>query len=160
MTQTPFGFDTPEDSPGYMLWQTTMIWQRLIKKALEPYQITHAQFVIMATILWRHKQNKTVTQVDIIEMTNLDKMTVSKSLRLLESKNLVKRWEHHTDTRAKMMVLSFDGEILVNTIVQKVEAVDAKFFGKLPKGQVAGLIRAMQDLTSSETASAPGPTIL
>jgi len=43
-----------EDSPGLLLWQTTIFWQRMIKKALEPYGISHAQFVIMVILLWWH----------------------------------------------------------------------------------------------------------
>lgn len=50
MSNLPFGFDKPEDSPGFLLWQTTMIWQRQIKKALEQYNVSHAQFVIIATL--------------------------------------------------------------------------------------------------------------
>ena len=30
MSKAPFGFDKPEDSPGFVLWQTTTTWQRLI----------------------------------------------------------------------------------------------------------------------------------
>jgi hypothetical protein len=47
-----FSFDAPEDSPGLLLWQTTVTWQRQIKKALDPYDIAHAQFVIMAITFW------------------------------------------------------------------------------------------------------------
>lgn len=59
MSDLPFGFDKPEDSPGFLLWQTTMIWQRQIKRSLEPYDISHAQFVIMATLMWfeAHRYN-------------------------------------------------------------------------------------------------------
>ena len=52
MSNLPFGFDTPENSPEFLLWQTTMIWQRQIKKALEQYNVSHAQFVIIATLMW------------------------------------------------------------------------------------------------------------
>lgn len=41
MSELPFGFDKPADSPGFLLWQTTITWQRLIKDALEPYDISH-----------------------------------------------------------------------------------------------------------------------
>ncbi len=36
MTDSVFGFEQPEHSPGFLLWQTTITWQRLIKKALDP----------------------------------------------------------------------------------------------------------------------------
>ena len=71
----------PEDSPGFLLWQTTISWQRMIKKALESHDISHAQFVIMAILLWWHSKEKDVTQIDIVTMSKLDKMTVSKSLK-------------------------------------------------------------------------------
>ena len=81
MSKTPFGFKTPEDSPGFLLWQTNTTWQRLIKKPLEQHNISHAQFVIMALLLWFEGQNTEVAQVDIVRMSKLDKMTVSKSLK-------------------------------------------------------------------------------
>ena len=41
----------PTKNSGYMLWQTTLGWQRLIRLALEPYGITQVQFVLM-TCVW------------------------------------------------------------------------------------------------------------
>ena len=101
MIDLPFGFDKPEDSPGFLLWQTTMVWQRLIKKALEAHDISHAQFVIMATLLWFEAHHYDTTQILIVNWSKLDKMTVSKSLKKLVVQGLVKRMEHQTDTRAK-----------------------------------------------------------
>jgi len=60
MIEQPFSVDAPEDSLGFLLWQTTTFWHRLIKKALEPYGISHAQFVIMAILLWWQTQEKRV----------------------------------------------------------------------------------------------------
>ena len=48
----PFGLEAPENSLGFMLWQTTVLWQRQIKKSLEPCDISHAHFVIMAILMW------------------------------------------------------------------------------------------------------------
>jgi hypothetical protein len=33
--KSAFGFEVPEASPGFLLWQTTTAWQRLIKKMLD-----------------------------------------------------------------------------------------------------------------------------
>ncbi len=52
MADLTFSVEHPEDSSGLLLWQTTITWQRLIKKALEPYSISHARFVILAIVLW------------------------------------------------------------------------------------------------------------
>jgi DNA-binding MarR family transcriptional regulator len=133
MPDLPFGFERPEDSPGFLLWQTTMIWQRLIKKALEPFDISHAQFVILATVLWFHAHQHETTQINIIEWTNLDKMTVSKSLKKLVLMKLVERSEHKQDTRAKIVSLTKKGRALTSKLVTIVENIDRQYFERLSK---------------------------
>lgn len=130
MSKLPFGFDKPEDSPGFLLWQTTVAWQKLIKKALEPFAIPHAQFVIMAILLWLEEHDYDTTQMLIAKWSKLDKMTVSKSLKKLVVQGLVKRTEHKTDTRAKSVKLSVKGKTLIYKLIPIVEKVDADFFGK------------------------------
>lgn len=150
MINSPFGFDAPEDSPGFLLWQTTISWQRMIKKALEPHDISHAQFVIMAILLWWHGKEKDVTQIDIVTMSKLDKMTVSKSLKKLVGMDLVARHENQEDTRAKSVQLTKLGVALAGKLVPIVEGVDEDFFAKLPKKQEKDLIVILQKLTVTE----------
>ena len=150
MINPPFGFDAPEDSPGFLLWQTTISWQRMIKKALEPHDISHAQFVIIAILLWWHGQKKEVTQIDIVTMSKLDKMTVSKSLKKLVGMDLVARHENQEDTRAKSVQLTKSGVTLAGKLVPIVEGVDEDFFGKIKKKQKKDLIVILQKLTVTE----------
>lgn len=147
----PFGFEQPEDSPGFLLWQTTMIWQRHIKKALEPYGISHAQFVIMATLLWLEAHNSTTTQILIVNLSKLDKMTVSKSLKKLVALGLVRRTEHETDTRAKSVTLTDQGKSLVHQLVPIVEGIDGKFFEKASRLEQQSLIQVLRKLTNTPT---------
>src|SRR5579871_2217736 len=99
MTNPVFGFDQPEDSPGFMLWQTTISWQRLIKRALDTHDISHAQFVILAISLWLENHQEEVSQGVIIRLSKLDKMTVSKALKKLVAEGYINRTEHKQDTR-------------------------------------------------------------
>jgi DNA-binding MarR family transcriptional regulator len=149
MVKAPFGFETPEDSPGFLLWQTTITWQRLIKKALEPYQISHAQFVIMAILLWFEQHGYDTTQVLIVNWSKLDKMTVSQALKKLVTEGLVVRAEHKTDTRAKNVKLSSKGKVLVNKLVPKIEQIDEEFFGAVSQADQKSIIRILNKLTSS-----------
>jgi MarR family transcriptional regulator, organic hydroperoxide resistance regulator len=135
MKNSPFSVDTAEQSAGLLLWQTTTLWQRLIKKALEEYSIPHSQFVIMATLLWFEKQNYETTQIAIADWTKLDKMTVSKSLKQLIQLNLVKRKEHTRDTRAKTISLTAKGKTLIIQLIPIVEEIDAQFFRAIPVKQ-------------------------
>lgn len=147
MSDLPFGFDKPEDSPGFLLWQTTMVWQRQIKKSLEIHGVSHAQFVIMATLLWFESHGFETTQTLIINWSKLDKMTVSKSLKILADTGLVHRIEHKTDTRAKSVSLTNNGKSLAHKLVPIVEAIDAKFFGTLSNEKQQSLIAILQQLT-------------
>ncbi len=144
----PFGFHKPEDSPGFLLWQTTMIWQRQIKKALESYDISHAQFVIMATLMWFEAHHYDTTQISIVNWSKLDKMTVSQSLKKLVALGYVNRIEHETDTRAKSVSLTEKGKERVRTLVPIVEGIDSLFFGKVSHKEQKSLIHILGKLTA------------
>jgi len=148
--KSPFGFEQAQDSPGFTLWQTTTLWQRQIKKALDPHDISHAQFVIMATLLWFENHDHETTQAAIIDWTKLDKMTVSKSLKKLALQKLVKRSEHAMDTRAKNVALTKKGITLASTLVPLVEAVDDNFFGKASISDQKTLIALLNNLIRDE----------
>jgi len=150
MANTIFGFEKPEHSPGFLLWQTTIIWQRRIKKALDPYDISHAQFVILANVLWFEGINQIPTQILIVRSTKLDKMTVSKSLKKLVFQRLIKRVEHKDDTRAKSVYLTTKGKALISKLVPIVEKIDEEFFGMTNKSNQQSLIHILADLVFKE----------
>ncbi|SFC49405.1 DNA-binding transcriptional regulator, MarR family [Flexibacter flexilis DSM 6793] len=126
-----FSFEEAEDSAGFLLWQVTNLWQREIRKALEPHQLTHSQFVLMASIHWLTLHNQEVTQVVLSNNTKIDPMTTSTVLRTLQTKGLVERHEHSTDTRAKVVRLTAQGTAIVKEAVVTVENFDRTFFASL-----------------------------
>ncbi len=148
MAKLPFGFDKPEDSPGFLLWQTTLTWQRHIKKALEIYDVTHPQFVIMALLLWFEAHNYDTTQILITNWSKLDKMTVSSSLKKLVLLGYVHRIEHKTDTRAKSVSVTPKGKDLVRKLVPIVEEIDSVFFAKASTSDQKSLIRILKILAA------------
>ncbi len=126
-----FSVDKAEDSSGFLLWQVTNLWQREIKKALEPFDLTHSQFVLMASIHWLGLQKQDVTQIVLSSHTKIDPMTTSTVLRTLQTKGFLERHEHATDTRAKTVGLTEAGKKTVKQAVKAVEAFDKSFFSKL-----------------------------
>jgi DNA-binding MarR family transcriptional regulator len=123
-----FGFDKAEDSSGFLLWQVTNLWQREIKKALEKFDLTHSQFVLLASTHWLSMHNQEVTQVVLSAHTKIDPMTTSTVLRTLQTKGLLKRQEHSTDTRAKSVALTDEGKKVIKQAVIAVEKFDESFF--------------------------------
>lgn len=148
MSDLPFNFDKPEDSPGFLLWQTTMIWQRKIKKALEPHGISHPQFVIMAMLMWFEAHHYDTTQILIANWSKLDKMTVSKSLKKLVTLRYVHRIEHKIDTRAKSISLTEKGKEMVRRLVPIVEGIDGILFGKASYQEQKSLMQILAKLVA------------
>jgi DNA-binding MarR family transcriptional regulator len=126
-----FKFKSPNDSPGYLLGQLMMLWQRKQKKVLDPLGLTSTQFILLASLGWLSKKNSSVTQVDIANQANFDRMMVSKVLRTLEEKKFVTRQGHETDTRAKIIRLTKSGEHILQKAIIEIENADIDFFASL-----------------------------
>lgn len=150
MDKLTFSFNKPEKSPGFLLWQTTVTWQRLIKRALDPHNISHGQFVILAVLLWYEETKQTPIQSEIVNRTKLDKMTVSSSLKKLVANNLVERKEHQQDTRAKSVCLTQKGKTLVKKLVPIIESIDEDFFSSINKNDQQSLVRLLNDIANSQ----------
>ncbi len=128
-----FHFKDPLDSPGYLLGQLTMLWQRKLKRVLDPLDLTHTQFALLCALAWRSRESDNVTQVDIANQSNADRMMVSKVLRTLEEKKFITRKGHQTDTRAKTIGLTELGETVLQKAIISVENADLEFFATLNK---------------------------
>ncbi len=126
-----FHFKKPNDSPGYLLGQLTLLWQRKQKKVLDPLDLTQTQFMLLASLGWLSKKSDAVTQVDIANQSNADRMMVSKVLRTLEEKGFITRQEHETDTRAKIIRLTANGAVILQKALIEIINADAEFFATL-----------------------------
>jgi DNA-binding MarR family transcriptional regulator len=136
-------FETPELSPGFLLWRVATRWQRQIRAALEPLDLTHAQFVLLATASWLGLGDTgAITQAVIAEHAGTDAVMTSEVLRTLERRRLVKRLPHPIDARAKQIVVTAAGRSLAEKAIAIVEQVDATFFDA-PTPEMRALARAM-----------------
>lgn len=131
MASSSFKFFKMEQSTGFLLWQVTNLWQREIRKALETYDLTHSQFVILANILYLQEKQHQCTQILISTTTKIDPMTTSAILKTLETKNFILRKENPLDTRAKLVHLTDLGSRITKQAVNIVEGFDEKFFESL-----------------------------
>lgn len=120
-----------EESTGYLLYHLTTLLQRTMKRELDKLEITHTQFIILATLFRLSENTKNVTQINIASESRTDKMMVSKILRTLQVKNLVTREEHITDTRAKTILITEDGKSLFKKAFVIVKGVEKTFFEPL-----------------------------
>jgi DNA-binding MarR family transcriptional regulator len=127
----PSQFDTPDQSPGFLLWQVANDWQRRTRLALKTLALTHVQFVLLASTAWLNQTNQPVTQVRLATYAHLDIMMTSQVLRTLEKKGLLERASHPTDMRAKSIHLTETGQSLLARALPLVEETDKQFFDTL-----------------------------
>lgn len=120
--------DRPTESPGFLLWRVTNLWQRRLRAALEPLDLTHAQFVVLAGAAWLTREDEPLTQVQLANHAKIDVMMTSQVLRTLENKGLIERTEHPTDSRAKWIRPTAAGYALVKRAVSAADQADHAFF--------------------------------
>jgi DNA-binding MarR family transcriptional regulator len=125
-------FGGPERSPGLLLWRTTLAWQRRIRSALRPHDLTHVQFVLLASLWWLEDRGPGApTQARLAEQAGTDPMMTSQVVRRLEARGLLERTADPSDGRARQLGLTDRGRDLVARALVDVERADSEYFGPL-----------------------------
>jgi DNA-binding MarR family transcriptional regulator len=146
----PFG-SRPAVSPGFLLWRTTLRWQREVAAALKPLGLTHVQFVLLASVWWLTERAGTAadlpSQTQVATYAETDVMMTSSVLRTLESRGLVTRAADPADARVKRLAVTDEGRRRALHAVEVVEAVDAAFFERAhDREQVLDVLRQLADI--------------
>jgi DNA-binding MarR family transcriptional regulator len=134
----------PDESPGFLLWHVTLRWQRGIAMALAPLDLTHVQFVLLASAWWLNRGGDAPNQLTVARHAGTDVKMTSQVLRKLEEKGLIERTVDAADARARLLWVTERGADLAQRAVQLVEAADAAFFAG---ADAAAVIRVLKPLT-------------
>ena len=124
------GFASAEESPGLLLWRVTNRWQAAQRATLKPFDLTHVQFVLLASLTWLGTDGP-MTQRELSEHAHTDPMMTSQVLRALEKKGLIRRAPHPSDARAWALTVTDEGASQANDANAVVEEVDRAFFAPL-----------------------------
>lgn len=131
-----FSYSKPEENSGYLLWQVTMQWQLSMNRALGKMDLTLTQFSLMAGLYWLSNQNQALTQQQLADYANTDKMMTSKVLATLEKKQFIERVKDPNDSRAKQLKITDKGTDALRAAYQIVQQVDEVFFKNVVKDKV------------------------
>jgi len=143
---------TAEQSPGFLLWRATLSWQRDIRAALAPYELTHVQFVLLASLWWleEHGTGQPI-QADLAEHAGTDPMMTSQVIRKLAARGLAERRPAPGDSRAMQLAVTPAGRTLLAAALADVEAADEAYFAALGDQRDA-FARALARLGGRSTA--------
>lgn len=121
-------FPEPRESPGFIFWRDFMRWQRELNSRLRPLGLTQPQFAILAVCGWLTRNAQEVTQQEIADFLGLDRMLISQISTRLEQNGLIQRQAAKTDLRAKRVMLTAEGKVLLARAMPLVEEFDRTFF--------------------------------
>ena len=138
----------PSESPGFLLWKVSNAWQRRQRAALQPFGLTHSQFVLLAAATW-FGATETLTQTRLAQLSGVDPMTTSQLIRTLEGAGLVQRRDHPNDPRAKAIVVTEAGRTKARRALIAVEDTDAAFFGPVAS-HARALTKMLRALVAAE----------
>ena len=144
MTVFPEG---PAASPGFLLWHVTLRWQRLITDELRPLNLTHVQFVLLASSWWLGRADGPPNQLAVAAHANTNIKMTSEILRKLEDKGLIEQTTDPDDRRAKLVRVTSAGADLAARAIAVVEKADLAFFGSTS----STLVPILQDLAALDS---------
>ena len=149
----------PQDSPGFLLWRSTLRWQRTITAALRPLELTHVQFVLLASTWWLTEQTSgpPPSQRQLAEHADTDVMMTSQVVRALERRGLLQRTADNAgDGRIKRLAVTDTGRELAVRAVEVVEAADAAFFDHVPdRGRLLAVLQQLVDVSTPPIGTRP-----
>ncbi|MFC9788300.1 MarR family winged helix-turn-helix transcriptional regulator [Rhodococcus sp. NPDC127528] len=133
----------PGESPGFLLWHATLRWQRGVAEALDPLDLTHVQFVLLACIWWLNTHDEQPNQLAVARQAGTDVKMTSQVLRTLEKKELIERHVDPADTRARLLRVTAAGAALAPRAIEAVEAVDVRFFEPVGVGEATSFLQRL-----------------
>ena len=100
-----------------------MRWQRAVDTALRPLELTHTQYLVLASAARAiAERGDAVAQLAIAESAELDRATVSALVRKLEDRGLLDRGIDGEDGRRWRVTLTQRGRRMLEKATSRVEA--------------------------------------
>jgi DNA-binding MarR family transcriptional regulator len=135
--------ESPAESRGALVERVATEWQHAVRAALQPLDLTHAQFRLLVAASWLSARQEAVRQSEIAGLANTDPVMTSEVLRTLEARGLILRGPHPSDRRARAVTVTGAGGQLADRAARLMDVVEAKFF---ERGMAAfgGLAKALK----------------
>ena len=97
-----------------------MKWRAAVDRAVATFGLTHAQYVLLATLYSLSLAGMRPSQRELADATGLEPVYVSRLARALEEGGLIQREQALADPRAVEITLTARGE---ETVIQAIAAV-------------------------------------
>jgi DNA-binding MarR family transcriptional regulator len=110
-------------TPGYLVWRLSIKWRVAVDRALAPLGLTHAQYVMLASLSGMEHAGLLPSQRELADHTGLEALYVSKLARTLETGGLIERTRDPKDTRTMRLTLTARGHEVVRPAIATVKVL-------------------------------------
>jgi DNA-binding MarR family transcriptional regulator len=121
---------------GSLVWRLMLKWRAAVERALAPVGLTHAQYVLLASLRGLTWHGHRPSQRELADFAGLEPVFVSKLIRALERSGLVERATHPADPRAVQLRLTEHGVTVIDGAVTTVRRLQDEL--ARPLGGVSG----------------------
>jgi len=102
-----------------------MKWRAAVDRVVAPFGLTHAQYVVLASLYGLAQSGARPSQRQLANVTGLEPVYVSRLARTLDESGLIERTEHPSDSRAVELTLTPHGnDVAVHAIAAVRELHD------------------------------------
>jgi DNA-binding MarR family transcriptional regulator len=108
-------------TPGYLVWRLATKWRVAVDRAMAPLGLTHAQYVLVASLYGLQRAGERPSQRRLADHTGLEALYVSKLARTLESAGLIERTRDPRDPRAVQLALTEEGQAVTRRAIAVVQ---------------------------------------
>jgi len=140
----------PNRIPGFILWQVAKLWQRYLSVCANEFGIGSTELVVLGNAVRFHALGEKPTQSLLTEMTKIDRMTCSQTIRALERKKLIKRVVAADDNRTFYVIPTQRGMETADKALGKVIEVHKEFFAPL-QNQTGQFLELLQRLLNENS---------
>ena len=116
---------------GSLVWRLSMKWRAAVDRAVAPFGLTHAQYVLLATLYGLSLQGARPKQRELAEATGLEPVYVSRLARALEDADLITRTESSADPRAVELGLTARGQSVITDAIAAVRDLHAEMLAPI-----------------------------
>lgn len=129
----------------YRIVALARLISRRLSQAYEGENITIPEWRVLAVV----SQADAMAARDVVALTPMDKMAVSRAVSSLETKGLVRRRPDAGDRRVYTLALSPEGRLLFNRIARLAKDYEARILAGFTDEEIASFKDALSRLQSS-----------
>jgi DNA-binding MarR family transcriptional regulator len=145
-------YGDPNTSPARQLWLAGNAWHRMIRRALEPLGITHAQYLLLASLDYLSQREDVVTLRSLCRFAPMDENMASQVMKTLIDREWVERTDHPTDRRSQRLLPTESGRSKVAEAMLVSKPANAAFFEPLGERaqELAGMLFTLVAATTPD----------